>query len=203
VIDRSSTAAVSPNNDTRASRSSEMDSTVCCGMVTPKPDLLEVERAEALLDGDPPGPVTVAGSQRHVDRAGAVLLDCERGARTRALASDRSTRCRRGCPTLWRCRRGARYADREVAELHCTPPLVSVALTAAKACTADRLEREAEVEQRPALPTDTDAEPETVTAGTRVTVLPIEVDEPEDHAGDGGRGSIQESSASSHTVTSP
>ena len=85
----------------------------------------------------------------------------------------------------------------------CTPPLVSAGAHSGEGVDGDGLEREPEVEQRPALASDADAEAGHGDGGCRVTVLPVSLTSPTATPATGGRGSIHESSASSHTVTSP
>ena len=64
VSERSSTAAVSPKIETRPSSSSEIDCRWPLFDPGVEADLLDVDRAEALLDRQPPRTRRVAGPQR-------------------------------------------------------------------------------------------------------------------------------------------
>ena len=70
-------------------------------------DLLDVERAEAALDREPPRPVAVAGAQRDEHRAAAVLLHGERRAERRRQLARAAAGVRHDALARSRCRRCA------------------------------------------------------------------------------------------------
>ena len=87
VICRSSTAAVRPNSETAAVEQQRDARQLVVLGGDAEADLLDVERAEAALDRQPPRPAAVAGAQPDQDRPAAVLLHRERRAeRGRELA---------------------------------------------------------------------------------------------------------------------
>ena len=113
-------------------------------------DLLQVQGAEALLDGDPPRSVAVAGAERDVHRVVVVLLDGECRARTSASAV--AARCRRRCRRRCCCRPDAPSAAtaRPVSWI-CTPAPVMSPLGEAdlgERVEGNRLDGDTEVDQR-------------------------------------------------------
>ena len=127
--------------------------------------LLEVERAEAALDRDPPRPRAVAGAERDAHRRRAVLLHRERGGegglrRRRAAVAHDAARDAVLAPRV-----GGRHGEVGELELHAAAPRPR-RRDLGEDVQRDRVEREADVEQRArAAP---DAQPDAVDGERRL-----------------------------------
>ena len=133
MIWRSSTTQVSPNSDTEPSRKTEISSTRWLRRLDAQPHLFDVERPEALLDGDPPGAVPVTGAHRIEVSWLPCFCTAIAGENARLRGSCRCPgRCRRRC----RChRRPDALTARLLVRALGAPPEISPPISA-YACSA-------------------------------------------------------------------
>src|SRR5690606_39131447 len=121
-------------------------------------DLLDVERTEALLDREPPRSVTVAGTQRHLHRIAAVLLDRERRTERRRWLVTAAARIRQETLCDRIAARRSAERDRQLAQLHLHTAALLGRADAAEAVQGDRTEGQPHVQQGTVRATDAQAD---------------------------------------------